>query len=129
PLRDLYLLGLFMPGQLFAVPAATPGAPPTALTFAGTTPPRMEGCGLQYRSATDEFLLVDSSTLPPNQLYVLTPPATNPLTNAWTWSIRTFAGSSQFSNTAFSSATGVTAAPIFNRFQYVAVFDALIVCP
>ena len=123
PARDLYLAGYWMTGTgLHAVPAADPSSPFVRLTEIGTVPTNVVGTGLQYRSATDQFILVDSATQPPTRIYVLTPPSSNPLSNPWTWTTRNFIGPvSAFSN--------VSGGSWYNRWQYVALLDALIVCP
>jgi len=123
PVRDLYLAGYWMTGTgLHAVPANDPSAPFVRLTEIGTIPTNVTGTGLQYRDAKDQFILIDTATQPPTRIYVLTPPASEPFKNPWTWTTRKFSGPTS----AFSNRSGGT---WYNRWQYVAALDALVVCP
>ena len=122
PVRDLYIAGTQRgPGSNFcAISAASPTGSWTQLTFVGG-PTNVWGSGLMYRPVDDTFLLVDTSTNPPNGIWVLTPPATNPLTNPWTWTRRSFTGTSRYASMLVSGTES------FNRFQYVEAFDSILV--
>lgn len=112
PVRDLYVVGHWQAaGSLCAVPAGDPAAPFAALRQTGAVPVGVHGNGMQYRAVTDEFLLVSA----PRTLHV---GKISDMTMNWT--TRTFAGS------VFTNAAG---GAWFNRWQYIDVLDALVVCP
>lgn len=125
PVRDLYLCGA-LAQHLRAVRADAVSTSTWALlTLTGVAlPTNMLGCGWQYRPVADEFLLVDTSTLPPTGVFVLTPPAApaSGLAGTWTVSRRAFTGTSQYQQYTNDKTD-------YNRWQYVAALDALIVCP
>ena len=136
PVRDLYIGGVMRGtgSNLCAISAAAPGGSWTELTFTAnaaltsiTTVSRPSGNGthgvsLFHRAVDDTFVMIDNTTSPPTGIWVLTPPASSPLTNAWTWSRRAFTGTSMFTNATNDG-------EIYGRFQYVAALDAMIVCP
>jgi hypothetical protein len=136
PVRDLYIGGVMRGtgSNLCAISAAAPGGSWTELTFTAnaaltsiTTVSRPSGNGthgvsLFHRAVNDTFVMIDNTTNPPTGIWVLTPPASSPLTNAWTWSRRAFTGTSVFTNATNDG-------EIYGRFQYVAALDAMIVCP
>jgi hypothetical protein len=130
PVRDLYIMGHFYgpPGYPMAVPADDPGVPFTMLRHAGDVPLRQPAgggtnVGIQYRAAKDTFVVIDNTHgMPPQAYYECTPPAraANWATDPWVWVRHEMAGTSKFAT------AGTT---VWNRFQYVAALDALIVCP
>ena len=123
PVRDLYIAGTYRgPGANFcAIAAGSPSGAWTELTFAGTGPANnVYGSGLMHRAVDDTFLLVDTSTSPPTGVWILTPPASAPLTTAWTWTRRSFTGTSRYSSMLASGTE------TFTRFQYVAALDSII---
>ncbi len=125
PVRDLILCGA-RAHQLRAVRAGEISSSTWGLlNLTGTAlPTNMLGCAWQYRTVADQFVLVDTSTLPPTGVFVLTPPApgANPLTAAWTVTRRSFTGTSQYVQYTNDKTD-------FNRFRYVPSLDALLVCP
>ena len=125
PVRDLILCGA-RAHQLRAVRAGEIATSTWGLlNLTGTAlPTNMLGCAWQYRASADQFILVDTSTLPATGVFVLTPPTagSNPLTAAWTVSRRAFTGSSQYVQYTGDKSD-------FNRFRYVPALDALLVCP
>ena len=139
PVRDFYIGGI-MRGVGFnfrALSAATPTGAWTELTFTVnaayttiTTATRSGGTfggpgtyalGIYYRAIDDTFVMIDNTTSPPTGIWVLTPPASNPLTNPWTWSRRAFTGTSNFTSI-------ISNGEHYDRFQYVAAIDSFIVC-
>lgn len=125
PVRDLVICGA-RAHQPRAVRAGDiSGSTWGLLNLTGVSlPTTMLGCAWQYRAAADQFVLVDTSTLPATGVFVLTPPApgSNPLTAAWTVSRRSFTGTSQYVQYTGDKSD-------FNRFRYVPALDALLVCP
>lgn len=126
PVSDLLIQAAFIgtsPG-LYAQSAADPSGTWTLLTTTGDAlPTSMIGCAMVYRSAgAGSLLLVDATSTPPTALWEIVRPASSPLTNAWTVTRRTFAGTS-----AFAPLAGVP--DHSTRWQYVAAWDCLIACP
>jgi hypothetical protein len=125
PVRDLIICGA-RAHQPRAVRAGDIGSSTWGLlNLTGVSlPTSMLGCAWQYRASADQFVLVDTSTLPATGVFVLTPPApgANPLTATWTVSRRSFTGSSQYVQYTSDKTD-------YNRFRYVPSLDALLVCP
>ena len=100
PVLDIYLAGVIYPGvsTLQILDAANPTGAWVTITTTGTGPTQWRDQSLMYRASNGTFVHPDTSASPATALWVLTPPATLPFTNAWTWSRRTFTGTSTFSS-------------------------------
>ena len=125
PVRDLYIVGAYahQPRVVRANDIRTSSWGLLPLTGV-SLPATMLGCAWQYRAVADEFVMVDTSTIPPTGVFVLKAPAApaDPLATAWTVTRRAFTGSSQYAQYTGDKTD-------FNRWQYVPALDALIVCP
>jgi hypothetical protein len=124
PVGDVDLAGTMLgPGSnLCFLPAAERTGQFKPIAFSGALPASNWGNGLQYRAADDSFILIDSSTQPPNAVYVLKLDRSRlPDALGGTWARRVFAGRSRFAN--------VGGGEWFNRFVLVDAIDSLVCCP
>lgn len=123
---DLYLTWAGN-GQIRAFDPANLAAATTVLTTTGLALPTMpggkKGVGLQVRTANGEVWILDMTTAPPTGFYVLTPPASSPLTSAWTVTRRAFTGASCLTGGAGAAGNLGT----FEIPQYLAALDGFLV--
>jgi hypothetical protein len=120
---DLYLTWAGN-GQVRAFNPNNLAAPTTVLNITGlpSMPAGKKGVGLQVRGTTGEVWILDMTTAPPTGFYVLTPPSTSPLVNAWTVTRRAFTGTSHLTGSGPRAGNVGT----FEIPQYIAALDSFV---
>lgn len=124
PVRDRYLVGRFSGGanNLCALDATNPTGAWTLVTLTGDAITATYGMGLEYRSATDTFILIEARNPAPTAYYELTPSGATLVVAR-----KTFTGTS-----SFTAPAALAASEWFHRWKYVnfpTLGDALICCP